>query len=72
MEHFELAQRLYAERALALLDGTDQAGLRAHVLCTLGQSQYRAGDHEQAAANLLAALGIFRAQRDRLEEANTL
>jgi DNA-binding SARP family transcriptional activator/Tfp pilus assembly protein PilF len=61
----------YAERALALGD-TVQTGFRAHLLCTLAQSHCRAGDYEPAAAPLAEALGIFRTQHDRLEEANTL
>jgi DNA-binding SARP family transcriptional activator len=61
-----------AQRALALLDGTDLASFRPHILCTLAQCRYRAGEYEQTAAPLIEALGIFRAQRDRLEEANTL
>lgn len=62
----------FAKRALALLGEIDEVGFRAHVLCTLGQCEYRTGNYEQAAAQLLEAFGIFRALRDRLEETNTL
>jgi DNA-binding SARP family transcriptional activator len=61
-----------AQRALAVLDETDETGFRAYALSTLGQAEYRTGSYERGIAHLLEALGIFRAQRDRFEEASTL
>jgi tetratricopeptide (TPR) repeat protein len=61
-----------AERALDLLDESDESGFRADVLSTLGRAQCRAGNCEQGLIRLLEALGMFRTQHDRREEANTL
>ena len=61
-----------AQRALAMMDETDETGFRAYALSTLGQAEYRAGDYERGITHLLESLCIFRAQRDRFEEANTL
>jgi tetratricopeptide (TPR) repeat protein len=63
----------YAGQALALLDESGgEMSSRPIMLSTLGQSLSRAGNCHQALDLLLEALGMFRARRHRLEEANTL